>query len=377
MKEAEGLRMDRFLLAPSEITRREFLEIASATLALLGLSQALTPQVVKALEKSLGKTAVVWLEGQDCAGCTESFVNSTEPLATSILLDSISLRYHETLMAASGHQAEEARGKAIEEGGYLLVIEGAIPMAEDGLYCTVGGKAFKDIVWETARRAAAIIPIGACATYGGIPRSGPTDAVGYLFRGTKKHHYFDDVTTGKPVINLPTCPVHPERLVAVLVHYLTFGTVPPLDKFHRPLAFYGSNQHENCERRGHFDAGRFMVDWGNPKQHDWCLYLKGCRGPVANQDCWKRLWNNRTNYCIQANTPCLACSEPEFYESFSPLYERRFDVKLPGIGLVPIDKIMATAAGLLSAGIGVDMLINHIQGKKSRTAGKKAEEKKT
>lgn len=112
----------------------------------MGLSQALTPRVVKALEESLGKTAVVWLEGQDCAGCTESFVNSLEPLATSILLDSISLRYHEVLMAASGHQAEEARAKAIEEGGYLLVIEGSIPMADDGLYCTVGGKTFKDIL---------------------------------------------------------------------------------------------------------------------------------------------------------------------------------------------------------------------------------------
>ncbi|MFC1930217.1 twin-arginine translocation signal domain-containing protein [Chloroflexota bacterium] len=137
--------MDIFSLRPTEITRRDFLKIASASLALLGLSQALTPKVAKALEASLGKTAVVWLDGQDCAGCTESFVNSLEPLTTSILLDSISLRYHETLMAASGHQAEAARDKAIEEGGYLLVIEGAIPMAEDGLYCTVGGKTFKDI----------------------------------------------------------------------------------------------------------------------------------------------------------------------------------------------------------------------------------------
>ncbi|MFC1987660.1 hydrogenase small subunit [Chloroflexota bacterium] len=367
--------MDIFSLRPTEITRRDFMKIASASLALLGLSQALTPQVAKALEASLGKTAVVWLEGQDCAGCTESFVNSLEPLTTSILLDSISLRYHETLMAASGHQAEAARATAIEEGGYLLVIEGAIPMADDGLYCTVGGKTFKDIVRETASRAAAIIPIGACATYGGIPRSGPTDAVGYLFRGTQRHHYFDDVTAGKPVINLPTCPVHPERLVAVIVHYLTFGTVPPLDKFLRPLAFYGQNQHDNCERRGHFDAGRYMIDWGDPQQQDWCLYLKGCKGPVTNQDCWKRLWNNRTNYCIQANTPCVGCSEPEFYESFSPIYEREFDVELPGIGRVQIDKMMSTVAGVTAAGIGTDMIINRIKERKSGGTEEKAEAK--
>jgi len=335
--------------------------LGSASLALLGLSRVLTPQVAKALEKALGKTAVVWLEGQDCAGCTESFLNSLEPPAASILLDTISLRYHETAMAASGHQAEEARAKAIKEGGYLLVIEGSIPVAEDGLFCTVGGKTFKDIVRETASKAAAIIPVGACATYGGIPRSGPTDAVGYLFRGTRKHHYFDDVTTGKPVINLPTCPLHPERLVAVIVHYLTFGTVPPLDDFNRPIAFYGFSQHENCERRGHFDAGRFMIDWGDPMQHEWCLYLKGCRGPVAHHDCWKRLWNNRTNYCVKANTPCVACSEPEFYESFSPIYERKFDVELPGIGRVDIDKVMATVAGVVAAGVGADTVISQLK----------------
>ena len=373
----KGVGMDIYPLRASKLNRRDSIKVAGASLALLGLSRLLTPQVVKALEESLGKTAVVWLEGQDCAGCTESFVNSLEPLATSILLDSISLRYHEVLMAASGHQAEEARAKAIEEGGYLLVIEGAIPMAEDGLFCTIGGKPFKDIVRDTAQSAAAVICVGSCATYGGIPRSGPTDAVGYLFRGTKKHHYYDDVTGDKPVINLPTCPLHPERLVAVIVHYLTFGTVPPLDRFYRPLAFYGSNQHDNCERRGQFDAGRFMIDWGDPRQQDWCLYLKGCKGPVTNQDCWKRLWNNRTSYCIQANTPCVGCSEPEFYESFSPIYERQFDVELPGIGQVEIDKIMATVAGVTAAGIGADMLINRIRARKYSVSEEEAGEKES
>lgn len=152
--------METLALRPPELTRRDFLKLASFSLALLGLSQALTPRVVKALEESLGKTAVVWLEGQDGAGCSESFLNSLEPPAASILLDTISLRYHETVMAASGHQAEEALARAVAEGGYILVVEGSIPMAEDGLFCTVGGRTFKEIVRETARRAAAIIPVG-------------------------------------------------------------------------------------------------------------------------------------------------------------------------------------------------------------------------
>jgi hydrogenase small subunit len=363
--------MDVFQLRKREITRRDFIKAAGAMLALLGLSQALTPKVVKALEESAGKPAVIWLEGQDCAGCVESFLNSLEPDAVSILLDSISLRYNETAMTASGHQAEEALAKTVEEGGYILVIEGAIPLAEDGLYCTIGGRPFKDIVRDCARKAAAIICVGSCATYGGIPRSGPTDAVGYLYRGTQKHHYYDDVGD-KPVINLPTCPLHCERLVAVIVHYLTFGTVPELDNFQRPVAFYGESQHENCERRGHFDAGRFLTDWGDPEQQGWCLYLKGCKGPWAKQDCWKRLWNNRTNYCIQANHPCVACSEPEFYESVSPMYERQFDVELPGIGRVDIDKIMLTVGGAVAAGVGLDMAVSKATGRWKENGENKA-----
>ena len=349
--------MDVFSLRPAKLTRRDFIKIAGASLALLGLSRALTPRVAKALESSLGKPAVVWLEGQDCAGCTEAFLNSLEPPAASILLDTISLRYHETAMAASGHQAEEALKKTIEEGGHVLVIEGSIPLAEDGLFCTVGGKPFKDIVRDSARKAAAIICVGACASFGGIPAAGPTDAVGYLFRGTKKHRYYDDLGE-KPVINLPTCPLHPERLVAVVVHYLTFGTVPPLDRFNRPLAFYGYNQHENCERRGEFDAGHFVTDWGDPSQQGYCLYLKGCRGPWAFQDCWKRLWNSRTNYCVKANISCVGCSEPEFYSAFSPMFERQFDVELPGIGRTDIDKVLATVGGITAAGVGLDLIVS-------------------
>jgi hydrogenase small subunit len=263
-------------------------------------------------------------------------------------------------MAASGHLSEMALHDTVKEGGYLLVIEGSIPLAEGGLFCTVGGRTFVDIVRETAANAAAIIPVGACATYGGIPRSGPTDAVGYLYRGPRKHHEFDDVTGSKPVVNLPTCPLHPERLVAVIVHYLTFGTIPPLDKFQRPLAFYGQNQHENCERRGHFEAGRFVTDWGDPTQREWCLYLKGCRGPWANQDCWQRLWNNRVNYCVAANVPCSACSEPEFYEAFSPIYDHQYDVGADG--QVDIDKIMAAVAGVTAAGVGANLLIDRLRG---------------
>lgn len=320
--------MDIASLRKPELTRRDFMKVAGMTAAYFGLSQALTPQIVQALEANNGKAAVIWLEGQSCTGCTESFLNNLEPTATSILLDTISLRYHETAMAASGHQAEQALEETIAEGGYVLVIEGSIPLAEDGAFCTVAGRPFTEIVRETAKNAAAIICVGSCATYGGIPRSGPTDAVGYLFRGKELHHYFDDVGP-KPVINLPTCPVHNERLAATIVHYLTFGTVPELDQYNRPYAFYGKIMHDNCTRRGNYETGRFVTDFGDPNQHGYCLILKGCKGPKAKQDCWERKWNNRGNYCIDASHPCVACSEPDFYEETSPLYAHDYDFGLP------------------------------------------------
>jgi hydrogenase small subunit len=354
--------MDIHSLVSPELTRRNFLKLASASLVLLGLSRALTPQVVKAMEESVGKLKVIWLEGQDCTGCSESFLNSSDPSIASILLDTISLRYHETAMAGSGYQAEEIKAETIKNGGYLLVIEGSIPLAEDGRYCMIAGKPFKDIVREAAANASAIICVGSCATYGGIPRSGPTDAVGYLYRGTRLHHYYDDLGN-KPVINLPTCPLHEERLVAVIVHYLSFNSIPPLDQFQRPVAFYGQVQHDNCERRGNFEAGKFVTDWSDPSQQGWCLYLKGCKGPWANQDCWKRLWNNRTNYCIKANVPCVACSEPEFYETFSPLYERRYEVNLPGLNRVDLDKILASVGGLAALGVGADLVASRLAGR--------------
>lgn len=320
--------MDIAKLRKPELSRRDFIKVAGMTATYLGLSQALTPQIIQALESTSGKPAVIWLEGSSCTGCTESFLNNLEPSATSLLLDTISLRYHETAMAASGHQANAALEDTIAEGGYVLVIEGSIPLAQNGRFCTIGGKPFTQIVRESARNAAVIICVGSCATFGGIPRSGPTDSVGYLYRGKELHHYFDDVGS-KPVINLPTCPLHNERLVATIVHYLTFGTAPAMDSFHRPLAFYGKLQHDNCTRRGQYESRHFLTDYNDPKQQGYCLILKGCKGPVAMQDCWERLWNNRGNYCINAGIPCVACSNPEFYEETSPLYAHDYDFGLP------------------------------------------------
>jgi len=293
-----------------EINRREFLKYSAVTAAALGLSQIdVVTKVSEAIAASASdKPPVIWLEGQDCAGCTTSFASSLNPPVASIILDTLSVRYHETIMASAGHHSEHVLKETVKNGGYVLLVEGSIPTADDR-FCMVGGRPFKDIVLECAANAAAIIAVGACATFGGIPAAGPTSAVGVR-----------EVVKDKPIINISTCPVHPDHLVGTIVYYLTTKKVPPLDKEGRPAMYFGQTVHDNCRRRSYFDEGVVLQDWNDPKQINWCLIDKGCKGPDTYADCSVRRWNDGLNFCIDCGAGCRGCSEPRFYAGMSPLY---------------------------------------------------------
>ena len=291
------------------ITRRDFLKYCAGVTAALGASDLFTfEKVVHALEAAGKKPPVVWLEGQDCAGCTISLISGADPTPASLILDKISVRYHETIMAAAGHQAEKAMEEAIREGGYVLIVEGSIPKADDR-FCMVGGKPFRATVMEAAEKAAAIIAVGACASYGGIPKATPSQGMPV-----------SQVVFGKPIINLPTCPVHMDHLVGTIVYFLVTKKAPPLDNLGRPLMYFSQTVHENCRRRGHFDADEYLTDWNDPAQREWCLLKKGCKGPETYSDCPVRRWNNGINFCIDCGAPCQGCAEPGFYQEMSPLY---------------------------------------------------------
>lgn len=291
------------------VNRRDFLKYCAATAALFGLSEFdFTAKLAYAIETASGKPPVIWLEGQDCAGCTISFLGVTNPPVSSIILDKISLRYHETAMAASGYLAEDVYRETVEKGGYVLIVEGSVPSADDR-FCMIGGRPFKKILEEAAKNAGAIIAVGACATYGGIPAATPSKGIG-----------LDKALAGKAVINLPTCPVHPDHLAGTILYFLTTGKVPELDKIGRPVMYYRELIHDNCRRRAHFDAGQFLTDWNDPKQKDWCMLMKGCKGPLTHSDCPIRRWNNGINFCIDCGGVCMGCAEPGFYEKMTPLY---------------------------------------------------------
>lgn len=293
-----------------EISRRDFLKFCGTMAAVMGVSKMEFANSLSAAmaDSTSNKPPVIWLEGQDCAGCTISFAGSLNPPVTSLILDKLSVRYHETIMAAAGHQAEAAYHATVKKGGYVLVVEGSIP-TKDVRFCTVGGRPFKEIVEEAGANAAAIIAVGACASFGGIPAAGPTGAVGV-----------SKIVKGKPIINLPTCPVHVDHLVGTVVYYLVTKKVPPLDEYNRPLMYFGQLIHDNCRRRSYFDEEKFLTDWNDPKQKNYCLIEKGCKGPETYSDCPVRRWNDGQNFCIDCGAGCMGCAEPGFYAENSPLY---------------------------------------------------------
>lgn len=298
-----------------EINRRDFMKFCATTAAALGLSQVeFATRVSAALAATTSnKPPVIWLEGQDCAGCTVSFAGSLHPPVASIILDKLSVRYHETIMAASGHQSEAVYHATVKEGGYILVVEGSIPTADDR-FCMVGGRPFKEILLEAATNAVAIIAVGACATYGGIPAAGPTGAVGV-----------NKIIKNKPIINLSNCPVKVDHLVGTILYYLATAKLPPLDKIGRPTMYFSEIIHDNCRRRSYFDEGKALTDWNDPKQQNWCLIDKGCKGPDTFCDCPVTRWNNGLNFCIDCGAGCRGCAEPAFYSDMSPLYSDASD----------------------------------------------------
>jgi hydrogenase small subunit len=301
-------RSIRAHLEAAGVSRRDFLRLCSVLMVTAPAGFALTQgNSVVELASKIGnarRPSVIWLHFQDCTGCTETLLRTSAPDAASLILDIISLDYHETLMAASGAQAEAALRKAMEEnaGKYVLVVEGSIPTRDDGVYMELGGRPAVQVVKEAASNAAAVIAIGSCASWGGIPSSdpNPTGAVGV-----------DTVISGKPIVNLPGCPPNPYNLLAVVLEYVTMNRLPALDELNRPKFAYERVIHENCPRRAHFDAGRYAFAFGDEgHRKGWCLYKLGCKGPITHAACSTRHFNETPGvWPIGIGAPCLGCTE--------------------------------------------------------------------
>jgi len=286
------------------VSRRNFLKFCGVMAASMGLPLELAPRIAEAIV-SPARPPVIWLSGQACTGCVESLLRPSHPSLEHLILDLISLDYCETLNAGAGNQAYEVMHESIHDhaGKFILVVDGAIPVKDGGVYCMVHGRPFVEEVKEIAAKAGAVIAIGSCASWGGIPSAvpNPTGATP-----------LNKVLTGTTVVTVPGCPPNGYNFLSTVVHYLTFGTLPALDAKGRPKFAFGRLIHENCERRPHFDAGRFAIKFGDDgHRKGYCLYKLGCKGPVTYQNCPSILYCDAGSGAWPVGTghPCFGCSE--------------------------------------------------------------------
>jgi hydrogenase small subunit len=292
------------------LTRREFLELMGKGAVAIGLSSVAvwTSPVKKALAENVangGNLPVIWLQGQSCAGCSVSTLNTVHPDIAEMLTETISLDFHPNVMAASGELALKALNDAVakKNGEFVLVVEGAVPTNEKGLYSTMGennGKPItaKDWVEQLGTNAKFVLNVGTCSSFGGIPAANPNPT------GAQP---VPKIIPQATMVNIAGCPPHPDWIVGTIVHALLFG-MPELDEYKRPKLFYGKTVHEQCERRASFEAGEMAKDFGD----DGCLFELGCKGPIANCDSPIRHWNNHVNWCVQSGSPCVGCCAPTF-----------------------------------------------------------------
>ncbi|MBL8659484.1 MAG: hydrogenase small subunit [Rhodospirillales bacterium] len=296
--------LDGYAGALGGLCRRDFLKFCTGVAATLGLSPALGVRIANAATDP-GRPPVIWLSGQACTGCTETLLRANHPTIDTLILDMISLDYHETLSAGAGAQAENYKDQSMKRhwGSYVLVVDGAVPTRDGGIYCKVAGETFLDSVKKAAAGAGAIIAMGSCASWGGIPSSGPNPTL------AKAAH---EVLPDKTIINVPGCPPNAYNLLSTVLYLLTFAKAPDLDDKNRPKFAYGRLIHENCERRAHFDSGRFALEFGDPgHRQGWCLYKLGCKGPETFANCPAIGFYDTGEgaWPVGCGAPCFGCTE--------------------------------------------------------------------
>lgn len=370
------------------ITRRDFLKYCTIAAGALGLTAIDLLKMEKALALP-GGLKIIWLNGQACTGCTVSLANSSyyttlqsltlgNPLLTGAS-ETLDIAFIETLSGMTGDQI----GSVIETAaaaadGFALVIEGAMPTGDDK-YCEIGenwwaGSGTVTIAnavkhYANLTKCAAVIPVGTCACYGGIPAAfpNPTTSKGFLNlikdapeSGGGAITVAEKRAIRKKTINIPGCPPNPNWIVGTIAFLLAnnLSQFPSVDALRRPRTYYGERICNNCDRfenscihTTQFPRGKFVGvdgisgplggggmtvvapnDIGNKdinKPSGYCLKKAGCKGSRTKSDCSLRKWHSPNalqagvNWCVGAGAPCQGCTQDKFPDGMSPfLYIR-------------------------------------------------------
>lgn len=353
------------------VTRRDFMKLCGTIAAAAGVANLTAPKVAEALESSLigakeGKLyPVIWIEGASCTGCTESFAQATGPDPATVVLELISLNYCETLSAGAGHSIEEAKDATIEAGNYILVYEGGILEGWGGEALRVGdaegvSQTGMYHLSHAAAHANGVVALGSCAVNGGWMAAYPNPA-GAI--GVQQH--LKNANIDVPVINVPGCPANPEWLTSILVDVVLLNQLPALNQDGKPSLIFDQTIHDNCERRGHFENGEFVYEFGSKEEAlGYCLYPLGCRGPQTKANCPITKWNDRQSWCVQSGAPCIGCCEANprnpgdnWVEVNTPFVKRHRDLRLGDFvfqpGTVALTVLGVVAAALVIHGFGM------------------------
>ncbi|QIZ78829.1 hydrogenase small subunit [Ferrimonas lipolytica] len=343
------------------VSRRDFMKWSATTAAALGLPLQFAPMVAEAAEIA-DRVPLIWLHLAECTGCSESLIRADTPSIDALIFDHVSLEYHETLMAAAGWQAEENLEHAMTayKGQYILAVEGAVPTANDGQFLTVGCKGHTGlhIIEEAAAGAAAIVSVGTCAAFGGVQAAAPnpTEAKGV------------EEVIHQPVVNLGGCPPSEKNIVGTVMYFIMFGRLPALDMFGRPKWAYGARVHDNCERRGRFDAGEFVETFGDQGAKDgYCLYKVGCKGPYTYNNCPTERFNHHVSWPVLAGHGCIGCSEPNFWDSMADFEKPLGRRELHSLDMTA-DKIGGAILGLSALGLGAHAVASVVVTKKEEAS---------
>ncbi|RZD16036.1 MAG: hydrogenase [Candidatus Acididesulfobacter guangdongensis] len=360
------------VFSASSVSRREFIQWTALLTSALMLPTIFAPRVARAAN-ILTRTPFIWLDMSDCMGNTEAFLRTAHPTPAEIILNYVSVDYMESIMVPAGYQAEARRDETVKKykGKYILVVEGAIPTGMNGKFLTIGakGKTGLEITKSTAKNAGVIVAVGNCASYGGIPAAypNPTGSVGL------------SSVTNRQVINIPACPANPVNLVGTLVEYILVGKAPMLDSLGRPLWAYSGRLHDNCYRRGHFEAGEYVKQWGDDgAKKQYCLYMMGCKGPFTWNNCTVAQYNQDMSFPMRAGHGCIGCSEPAFWDRMTPFEKPNLDAKIfiPGVEATA-DEFGVALFGAAGVGMAAHAIYTGVKRRKNNKEkdGKRNKEK--
>jgi len=295
-------------------------------------------------EGPLEEVHVFWLAGMSCDGCSVAVTGATNPSVEDLLAGRIpglprAVLHHPVLSVSAGAGFTRAFREAADGSlgaPYVLVVEGSVPddqafPKDEGYYSAMGAGGFDpdsetdqpnrmtDWLVKLSPGAAAIVAIGTCATWGGIPAAAGnvtgSMSVGDFLGGDYRS------TLGVPVVNIPGCSPVGDNFTEVVAGVLMFlqgmGPLPEFDELGRPAWQFKETVHRHCVRAGYYEEGTFAEMPGDQE----CLVHIGCWGPVVQCNITERGAINHMGGCMVAGGACIGCTMPGFPDKFSPFYK--------------------------------------------------------